>query len=270
MHDPFGQAWWYGGSSGCCAWPSRRARPNGDADAASEAPRAAETSGETQPRPDFLFGRPGHSLAIRGEWYQARAESDIYTFVSEQLTLDAGDFNAPGFALDVGFALGSRLDALVGFDYTRAFASSEYRDFIDSDDLPIEQDTTLRQVDLTGSVEFAITPRGRAIGQYTWIPSAVVPYVGGGGGFLWYKLEQVGDFVDIIDLSIFAARFESSGWTPSAHVFGGVDIKLAPQVFLTTQARYVWADAALKRDFSGFDPIDLTGLRIAAGVQFVF
>ena len=227
----------------------------------------AQPSSQT---PDFLFGRPGASIGVRGEWLLARAESEVFDFTSDLLTLEKSDFNAPGIGVDFGVPLGSRLDALFGVDFTRAIALSEYREFTDTNDLPIEQQTALSQLNLTGSVEFALIPRGREIGQYAWISSSVIPYLGGGGGFLWYRFEQEGDFVDFLDLSIFVERLQSSGWTPSAHVFGGVDIKLTRRLYLSTEARYVWADAELKQDFVGFDRIDLTGLRITAGVQFAF
>ena len=223
-----------------------------------------------QQRPDFLFGRPGHSIAIRGQWNQARAEGEVYDFFTDQLTLEKSAFNAPGLALDVSFALTPRVDFRTGVDFTSAFARSEFREFTDTEGLPVEQDTTLRHVDIIGSIAFAITPRGRAIGQYSYIPSLVVPYVGAGGGFLWYQFEQIGDFVDFVDLAIFGTRLESSEWTLSAHAFGGIDVRLTPNIFITGEARYVWANAELQRDFSKFDPIDLTGLRIGTGVRFVF
>ena len=220
--------------------------------------------------PDFLFGRPGGSIGVRGQWLLARAGGDIFDFTSELLTVEKSDFNAPGVGVDFGFALNSRLDALAGFEFSRARAFSEYRDFVDLNDLPIEQTTTLTQVNLTGSLELALSPRGREIGQYAWIPSSVIPYVGAGGGFVWYQFDQEGDFIDFVDDSIFTDRFESSGWTPSAHVFGGAEISLTHKLALTTEARYVWADAELTRDFTDFDPIDLSGLRITVGVQLAY
>lgn len=249
----------------------------------------SETREQAQARPDFLFGQPGTSIAVRGQWFAARAgrdrfdpEADLYDFLTETLTLEQRDFSAPGIGIDVAFALGSRLDARAGVDFTRTLTRSEYREFseygefdesgipIEESGIPIEQDTTLSQLDLTGSIVLAILPRGRAIGQYSWIPSRVVPYVGAGVGLMRYQFEQLGDFVDFLDLSIFAARLESSAWTPSTHVFGGADVRLMRQLFLTGEARYVWADADVTKDFAGFDPIDLTGLRISAGVRFVF
>lgn len=223
-----------------------------------------------QQTPDFMFGRPGRSIGIRGQWLLARANSEIFTFTTSTLTLEKSDFNAPGIGVDVSFTLGSRLDALFGVDFVHASAFSKYRNFTDANGLPIAQQTTLRQLNLAGSFEFALGPRGRKIGEFAWIPSVVTPYIAAGGGLLWYQFEQEGDFVDFLDLLIFSELLESGGWTPSAHVSGGADIKLTRRLFLTTEARYVWARTELKQDFLGFDRIDLSGLRITAGVQFLF
>ena len=42
----------------------------------------------------------------------ARADSEIFDFTSELLTLEKSDFNAPGIGVDVGFPIASRLDVL--------------------------------------------------------------------------------------------------------------------------------------------------------------
>ena len=238
--------------------------------AAEEGSAGGEEATTAQAQPDFLFGRPGHSVGIRGAFVLARAESEIFEFASDLLTLEKSDFNAPGIAIDLGFALNSRVDALAGFEFSRASAVSQYRDLIDSDGFEIEQTTALSQVNLSGSIELAVLPRGRAVGQYAWVPSAVTPYVGAGAGLVWYRFEQEGDFVDFVDDSIFTALLRSSGWTPAWHTFAGVDIKVARQILVTAEARYQWADASMSEDFVDFEPIDLTGLRITGGVQFVF
>ena len=76
--------------------------------------------------------------------------------------------------------------------------------------------------------------------------------------------------MDFVDLTIFADRFRSTSWTLSTHVFGGANIKLTRSVFLAMEARYQWADAGLGLDFVGFDNIDLRGLKITTGIDFVF
>ena len=108
-----------------------------------------------------------------------------------------------------------RLDAVVGFDVARSSTPSEYRNFVDNKFLPIEQTTSLRQINITGSVKFALTPRGQRISQFAWIPRTVTPYVGAGGGLVSYDLKQTGDFVDFQDNHVFpsAAILEICGNT---------------------------------------------------------
>ena len=233
------------------------------------------------PEPDFLFGRPRLSIGIRGLLHRPRAESDFYDFVNDELFVrrssdddhenpDHGllNFDAPGIGFDFGFGVNSRLDARVGVDYAKSLNESELRNFIGEDGLPFTQRTELSQVDLRGELAFALAPRGRAIGQYAWIPNRVVPYVGAGFGFVRYDLAQVGEFVD--DLGYFEDAFGSKGWGTGVHLFGGADIRMSRQVYLNVEARHVEASGELGEDFAGFEPLDLSGLRISAGVRFVF
>ena len=108
-----------------------------------------------------------------------------------------------------------RLDIVGGVDVSHASTKSEYRNFVDNNRLPIEQKTELGGTTITGSVKYALVPRGREVGSVAWVPTTIVPYVGAGGGAHWYKLTQQGDFVDALDLSVFTDFFESSGWKPS-------------------------------------------------------
>lgn len=220
--------------------------------------------------PDFWFGQPRLSVGVRGSWLFAREGSDFFTFVQDQFTINSGDFNAPGIAVDLGVAVGPRADVLFGFEYSGASRTSEYRDFVDNNRLPITQESSLRQVNLTGSLKFALTPRGRTISQLAWIPRTVMPYAGGGAGFMWYQLEQQGDFVDFLDFDVFPARFQSDGWTPSAHVFAGTDVNVWKHLFVSVEGRYTWAASDLDRDFTGFEPLDLSGFKLTAGMNLLF
>jgi hypothetical protein len=222
------------------------------------------------PSPDFLFGRPDGSVTVRGSWVFSRAGSDWYEFVTDQLTIDSGAFNAPAIAFEVGVSITPRLDILGGLDFSRASMTSEYRDFVDNNRLPITQATDLRGANIGLSVRYALTPRGREVGRLAWVPNTVVPYVGAGGGAYWFRVRQAGDFVDYVDLSVFPDVFESSGWAPSAHVFGGADIKLYRRLYLSVDARYLWATGDLGAEWIDFDPIDLAGFRLGTGISVFF
>jgi opacity protein-like surface antigen len=222
------------------------------------------------PSADFLFGRPRGSLGARGGWQMAAASSDIYDFFSEELTIEKDDFDSFVFGMDGSFAVASRVDVVAGFEFSQASVSSEYRDFVDENDLPILQETRLTIVPVTLSVKLYLTPRGREVSRYAYVPAKVRPYVGGGGGFVWYELEQAGDFIDFVDLTIFTSAFHASGWGFASQAFGGVEVSLTPRWFLSVEGRYLWSDADLEGDFLDFEPIDLSGARIGAGIGFSF
>jgi outer membrane protein W len=158
----------------------------------------------------------------------------------------------------------------VGFDYSRTTTSSEVREFVDEFDLPITQQTRLSQLPLTGSLRFFPAGKGRQVGQYAWIARRVAPYIGAGGGVTWYRFRQWGEFVDFRDLIIFADDLTSDGWAPTLQVLGGVEINLSRRLAVAVEARYHWADADLGPDFTGFDPIDLSGLQTTGGLLIRF
>jgi hypothetical protein len=227
-----------------------------------------------KPAPDFLFGRPKGSAGIRGGWLFASTNSDWYRFVTgpDQLTIERRDFNAPGIAGNIGFPVSRRIDAVFDVEFTRSSIDSQYRNFVDNNRQPINQTTKLSQVNFTGGVRVALTPRGRQISTYAWIPRTVVPYAGAGAGVLYYQLNQTGDFIDALtpERSIFYDSFISNRWTPAAHVCGGVEVRVARVASATFDARYLWASAKMESPFIGFNSLDLAGLRLSAGINFVF
>lgn len=220
--------------------------------------------------PDFLLAKPHGSVTVRGSWLFSRSGSDWYDFVTNHLTLESKDFNAPGFGLDVNAPLTARLEVQASFDISQSTNLSEYRNLIESNGLPIAQTTKLREMNFGGNIRYSFADRGRAVSRFAWIPRTVVPFVGGGAGAIYYDLLQDGDFVDFVDSSIFFDVFESKGWAPSAQVFGGVDVRVLKRLYVTVDGRYLWAAADLGRDWIGFEPLDLTGFRISGGVNFVF
>ena len=201
--------------------------------------------GRRQPSPDFLFGSPNGMIGFRSGWLFASANSDLFQFVRRELTVDRRDFDAPAIGVDVEIAMTPRASIVSGFEFSQASKDSEYRDFVDNQRLPITQTSRLRELNLTGSVKFALTPHGREISSRAWIPAAVTPYVGAGGGVMRYEFLQFGDFIDVntVNLEVFPETFRSNGWSPTAHVFGGVDVRVWQRMYLSGEARYLWSNA---------------------------
>lgn len=218
----------------------------------------------------FLFKEPRVTLIARGGFDHALAGSDIFSFAAEHLTVQRGDFSGLSGGLDFSIRVAQRIDLMLSGAYTGRSTASEFRDWIGSDDLPVEQTTRFERAPVTASIKAYLLPRGRSIGRFAWLPARVAPYVGAGGGAMWYRFQQEGEFVDFNTLEIFSDELESTGWAPAAQGLAGVDFSLTPRLALTGDARYTWAKANLSSAFDQFDPIDLSGLSVTFGLSVRF
>jgi hypothetical protein len=228
---------------------------------AAASPAHAQSQGN-----GYLFGAPNGRLSIHTGYARAGAGSDLFSQVTSDLTLNKSDFSGPTIGAELAFVLSPRLDLAFQVDYAGRSKRSEYRNLVEGpNNLPIEQTTTFQRVPLTANIRAYLSPRGRSIGTLAWIPSQVVPWVGVGGGAMWYRFRQQGDFVDFQTNRIFPDTYNSDGWAPTAQGMGGVDITLTPRIAFTMDARYTWARATLASDFSGFNKIDLSGVSTGLG-----
>lgn len=223
-------------------------------------------------RPDFLFRTPVGSFSVRGGVAIPMAGSEIFDEVTQRLTLGNGDFIAPAVSGELGVRITDRFEALFGAGWSRSSAKSEFREYVDQDDLPIEQTTHLARVPVTAGVRYSLVPKGQSIGRFAWIPTRMVPYIGATGGAMWYRFDQAGDFVDELDdaLPIFTDQLYSDGWAMMGQALAGIDIAVGRHTALNIDARYTFARADMSRDFVNFDAIDLSGLQTALGISWRF
>jgi hypothetical protein len=218
----------------------------------------------------FLFHEPRLSVTLRTGWDFASAHSDLFSFTTQQLTVDRGDFSSMAAGADVAWRVWPRTSVAFSVGVARTDKNSEFRDFVDNNQLPIQQTTSFARVPVTLGIKQYLTPPGRTLGQFAWIPSRAVPFIGAGGGFMHYRFHQSGDFVDFQTMNVFTAQFTSQGWAPTGHALAGVDYSLSPELVLTAEARYVWSSAPLSQDFTGFHRLDLSGLATTAGFSIRF
>ena len=210
----------------------------------------------------FAGGRIGFNIP--------KAGSDLYDMVTSELTLKKSDFRAAVFGGEFGIPVSSHFAVVAGFEYSSSRTKSESRHFVEDNGDPIEQTTQLSQFPITATLRYYPVKTGEFVGSFAWIPTRLNPYIGGGGGALGYSFNQSGRFVDKSNMNIFSTTLKSDDWTPTAHIAGGIDINLTPRIFVNGEARYSWASATLSNAFTGFDPIDLSGVRILGGIYFRF
>lgn len=233
----------------------------------TSAPRVAQGQASGQ---GFLLQRPIGSITLRGGYAHASASSDLFDFVTNQLTLNRSDFSSPTGQVDLAFRIAPRLDVDFGAGLSRSSSPSEYRTLIDQNNQPIQQTTSFERVPLTADLRFFLTPPGRSIGQFAYVPARFAPYIGAGAGMIGYEFKQTGDFVDPNTNYVFNSDLSSSGWAPEAHALVGADYSLSPRFALSGEAKYLWAKGSLNNDFSGFDKIDLSGFTTTIGLKLRF
>lgn len=225
-----------------------------------------------QQRADFLLGAPKVALTIKAGFAQPRAggggdRESLWDFTRERLTVDTRDLSGTTIAGEIAVRTTERLDLTFALGYSLSATRSEFRDWVDQDDLPIEQTTEFSTIPLTVGVKAYLRDRGRALGRFAYIPSTWNPYVGVAGGFVWYRFEQYGDFVDYETLDIFRSTLLSSGRGATVHLLGGLDVSLNKHVMLVTEGRYALASAPLDSDFVGFPDLDLAGFQVTVGLS---
>lgn len=218
----------------------------------------------------FLFHVPRATVSLRLGMAQPSADSKVFAFTSEKLTMSRGDFAGASAAADLDITITRRVAFQMGVAVSARETGSEYRDFIDNNNLPIEQRTAFRRVPLTAGLKLYLTSPGRSLGRFAWVPSKLTPYVTAGGGLMYYSFRQSGDFVDFQNFDVFPLELESSGWTSMAYGSAGVNYALSARLGLVTEARYDRAQAPMGRDFVGFDRIDLSGLSLTTGLHLRF
>jgi hypothetical protein len=213
----------------------------------------------------FLFSAPQAGLTLRAGPMLYSARGDVFEAMRKDLTLERGDFRGPSVGLDIVITPLSRWDLVLGVGYSESSAGSEFREWVDQDDLPIEQTTRLRVIPATATLRYLPLSRGRSISSVAWLPRATTPYVGAGGGVVWYRLRQTGEFVNFMDYRIFSDVIEAYGWRGVVHGVAGVDHWFTPRLGLNAEVRYNHGGADPQQGFRSFDRLDLGGAQATLG-----
>lgn len=219
---------------------------------------------------DFLFRRPWITLGLRGGWAVPRAGSEIFQFTTERLTVNSSDFSSFALQGEIAVPVRDRLDVALWVGHTKSNVRSEFREFVGTDDLPIEQTTTYRRTPIEIGIKGYLRDRWREVGRLALVPYSWAPWIGVGAGWMVYDFEQAGEFADFETLDIFGRIFQTDGSTPTAHMAAGLDLSLGPHLVASGEGRYQWGRGAMGPDFVDFDRIDLSGFQITVGIAARF
>lgn len=204
-----------------------------------------------------------NTLRFRGGLFEPDGDSEYWNDAETLFTGDASeleDFLA-GFDYERALGGGGRLSLLLS---ASAFGGEDDREdlfFEDNFGNPIVHTATLDVASFTAGLKLDLLPRGR-----------IRPYVGAGGGYYLWDLEERGDFVfsgPEFD-EIFFETFQDDGATLGYYFLGGIAVPFNESWGVFAEGRWHRAEDELGGDFEDFGDLDLSGREISAGVSWTF
>ena len=200
------------------------------------------------------------SFRIRFGLNEPRCDSLYWDEKFADFTGSCSDFQDFIWGADYVWRTGRSSGVMFGSSYYRGRATQAYIDWVDASGRDISHTTTLQTWDITAAFVLRL---GRG---------AVVPYLGVGGGFVNYTLEESGSFIDfgLPELPIVSAWYRASGWTYEGFGLVGFDFRMGHRWSFFAEGRYKVAEDELAGDFSGFGTLDLGGAEVTAGFAWNF
>lgn len=218
----------------------------------------------------YLFREPPLTLTLSGGFGLPTSSGDLWAFAFDELTMTRRDIASFDQSVDLAVRLHERVDLVLGYGVSDGRTRSELREWLDENGQPINQRTRFIRRPLSAVLRYTLRPRGTKVGNYAWIPNAVVPYVGLGAGRMSYRFTQNGDFVDSETLEIFSDNYTASGVAAFGLASTGVVWSLIPSIAIASELKYLHASADGRPSFEGFDKLDLSGVSTSVGFTIRF
>ena len=198
---------------------------------------------------------PTGQFRFRLGLYEPSGRSDGWDGVFEGFTGQPSDLQDVVWGTDYLWRFGRHTGVLFGLSFYRGKTTSGYSDWVAGDGSEVRHTTDLQTWDMTAAFVYRFGSGG------------VRPYLGIGGGFVWYRLTDEGYFIDFgdPDLPVFWAWYGAEGSTFEAFGLAGIDIPFNPRWSFFVEGRYKWASDTLGQDYAGFGDLDLSGYEITGG-----
>lgn len=194
--------------------------------------------------------------------YTPDGESDLWDSNELNFTKSADDHEDFSIGGEVEYNLNPWSAVNLGLEHFQGAVNQASRDFVDADGFDIVHRSTLEMTPVT--IGLTLFPVGRQ--------GALVPYVGAGGGFYWWRYTQAGDFVTFDDqgqpLDIVTTAFQSDGVTSGYYLKAGLDIPAGDNWSLFAEGK--WHDAIDDLEDPPPLEIDLSGTNLRAGLSWRF
>ena len=204
-----------------------------------------------------------NTLRFRGGLFEPDGDSQYWDDAEALFSGDASELEDTVIGVDYRRSLdpAGRFSLLVSGSAYEGEDRREDLFFVDELGFPIEHDVFFTLATFTAGVNINLIPHG-----------PIRPYVGAGGGYYVWELEETGDFVFSTSAGdeIFFETFIDDGATFGYYYLAGVEVPINPSFGLFAEARWHRADDELSDDFEDFGELDLSGREITGGFSWTF
>ena len=242
----------------------RAAAAAGAATAVAQPPRGPRRmpagAGQVRARRD-----PKYGLSVYSGYRAIHMDSPLFVDNEYDFGITDGDFVAARYGAEFEWAIASRLAVVLGVQNASRDVVSSYIDLVYDEGGEIEHFTSLSLTDLTVGV------RSRLGGP----DARVSPYIAAGLGVLFYRYNEIGDFVDFSNHDIYYDEYAERQGLFTYFVGGGFDFNLArtregTRVGLFAEFRYAGSSSTHEDGFEGFGDFVLNRTGALAGLRVQF
>ena len=226
-------------------------------------------------------------FTFKGGYLQLQMRSDLWGTEFENMHLGKKDYYDTLFGLGYEYFINRQVSFILSVEWYDNAKTGIYKDFIgdtiDGDDyafdygvgFEIEHVFSVSIVPIQASLK--LMPGRRA--------GTIIPYIGGGIGLYLWNVRIQGDMVnfteselfydpdldaDVEGYAIYPADARENRVSIGFHGFAGIMVPLVRRVSLDIEAKYNYAEGTLKDSFQGFEPFDLSGFQVTAGLSLWF
>jgi hypothetical protein len=212
-------------------------------------------------------------LDLRLGGYFPRGNETLFQDDRSLYFVEKSDFYGVYGGIEYNQVLTTNVELGLSFDGYGQTVDTSYRDYTWDDGSEIRQALKLDMLPLGVSIRFVPTSK----------KAKIAPYVGGGVDAIFYKYQEVGDFVCFPpsggscehDYDVVSDAFVSEGTAFGFHVLGGLRVYVNRDIAIVGEGRYQWAKADMGDDFAPNEPglvntIDLSGATFTVGVHIRF
>ncbi|MGB5817395.1 MAG: hypothetical protein WBH85_16085 [Thermoanaerobaculia bacterium] len=216
-------------------------------------------------QPPKVYSRPvteRNVLRFEVGYSRPSGSSNYWHDTFREFTGSTSDFGDTIFGIDYLRRFSPRISMVVSTSVYEGGTDQSYLDFVDNFGREIIHTTTLSTATFNVGLLWELLPR----------TAVVVPYVGFGGGYLAWELEESGDFIDfsVPFPEIFADNFVDDGGTFNWYSQFGLDFPLSRRWSIFTEGRWQGASADLGGDFQGLGTLDLSSWDVRVGGSWSF